>query len=96
MVKSGEAAYQPFPLPDRVHKPDDPAMKARILAAAGEEEAAFYAGGAGDECLAALEPIGTSTAKPHLPVGWPADHATVPEVAKRKKPLAEILSVFRG
>jgi nitroreductase len=231
MYKSGEVAYQPLPLPDRVQKPDDqaladaqafldymrkrhsvrdyatrpvpeeviaaciaaagtapsganhqpwhfvaiadPAMKARIRAAAEEEEAAFYAGGAGDEWLAALEPIGTGTAKPHLtdapwlivvfaqrygvtedgqryknyyvpesvgiatgllitalhhaglvclehtpnpmkflnelcgrpdhekavmilPVGWPADHATVPEVAKRKKPLAEILSVFRG
>ena len=31
-----------------------------------------------------------------LPVGYPADHATVPAVAKRKKPLDEILSVFRG
>ena len=31
-----------------------------------------------------------------LPVGYPADYATVPAVAKRKKPLDEILSVFRG
>ena len=44
----------------------DPAMKARIRAAAEEEEAAFYAGAAGDEWLAALEPIGTGVAKPHL------------------------------
>ena len=30
-----------------------------------------------------------------LPVGWPAGDATVPAVAKRKKPLPEILSIFR-
>jgi iodotyrosine deiodinase len=30
-----------------------------------------------------------------LPVGYPADDATVPAVAKRKKPLDEVLSVFR-
>jgi len=30
-----------------------------------------------------------------LPVGYPADNATVPEAAKIKKPLDEILSVFR-
>jgi len=29
-----------------------------------------------------------------LPVGYPADGATVPAVAKRKKPLSDILSVF--
>ena len=147
-------------------------MKERIRAAAEDEERAFYAGGAGDEWLAALEPIGTGASKPHLteapwlivvfaqrygvtadgdryknyyvpesvgiatgfliaalhhaglvclehtpnpmkflgplcgrpghekpvmilPVGYPAADATVPAVAKRKKPLAEILSVFR-
>lgn len=151
----------------------DPGMKARIRAAAEEEERDFYAGGAGDEWLAALEPIGTGVSKPHLtdapwlivvfaqrygvtqegaryknyyvpesvgiatgfliaalhnaglvclehtpnpmkflpelcgrpahekavmilPVGWPAEGATVPAVAKMKKPLGEILSVFRG
>jgi iodotyrosine deiodinase len=151
----------------------DPAMKARIREGAEDEERAFYSGGAGDEWLAALEPIGTGVSKPHLtdapwlivvfaqrygvtqdgaryknyyvpesvgiatgllitaihhaglvclehtpnpmkflgplcgrpehekpvmilPVGYPADHATVPAVAKRKKPLDEILSVFRG
>jgi nitroreductase len=151
----------------------DSAMKARIRSGAEEEERAFYSGGAGDEWLAALEPIGTGVSKPHLtdapwlivvfaqrygltqdgaryknyyvpesvgiatgmlitaihnaglvclehtpnpmkflgplcgrpdhekpvmilPVGYPADHATVPAVAKRKKPLNEILSVFRG
>lgn len=151
----------------------DPAMKARIRAAAEEEERAFYSGGGGDEWLAALEPIGTGVSKPHLtdapwlivvfaqrygvtqdgtryknyyvpesvgiatgfliaalhqaglcclthtpnpmkflpelcgrpahekpvmilPAGWPAVDATVPAVAKRKKPLDEILTVFRG
>lgn len=44
----------------------DPAMKARIRAEAEEEERAFYSGGAGDEWLAALEPIGTGVDKPHL------------------------------
>ena len=151
----------------------DPAMKARIREGAEEEERAFYQGGAGDEWLAALEPIGTGVSKPHLtdapwlivvfaqrygltedgtryknyyvpesvgiatgilitaihqaglvclehtpnpmkflgplcgrpehekpvmilPVGYPAEGATVPTVAKRKKPLAEIMSVFGG
>jgi len=44
----------------------DPALKARIRAAAEEEERAFYDGGAGDEWLRALEPIGTNASKPHL------------------------------
>lgn len=151
----------------------DPAMKARIREGAEEEERAFYAGGAGDEWLAALEPIGTGVSKPHLtdapwlivvfaqrygltddgaryknyyvpesvgiatgfliaaihhaglvclehtpnpmkflaamcgrpehekpvmilPVGYPAEAATVPAVAKRKKPQDQIMSVFRG
>ena len=150
----------------------DPAMKARIRAAAEDEERAFYAGGGGDEWLAALEPIGTGVDKPHLtdapwlivvfaqrygmtgdgaryknyyvpesvgmavgmlitaihhaglvclehtphpmkflaemcgrpgsekammilPVGYPSADATVPAVAKRKKPLEEILTIFR-
>lgn len=149
----------------------NPAMKAQIREAAEEEERAFYSGGAGDEWLAALEPIGTGVDKPHLteapwlivifaqrygltedgtryknyyvpesvgiatgmlitalhqaglcclehtpnpmkflpalcgrpeqekpvmilPVGWPADDATVPAVAKRKKPRDQVLSVF--
>ena len=41
-------------------------LKARIRAEAEEEERRFYAGGAGDEWLAALEPIGTNDHKPHL------------------------------
>ncbi|MCR9151870.1 MAG: nitroreductase family protein [Rhodobacteraceae bacterium] len=150
----------------------DPAMKARIREAAEEEERAFYSGGAGDEWLAALEPIGTGAEKPHLeiapwlivvfaqrygitqdgaryknyyvpesvgiatgfliaaihhaglvclthtpnpmkflgplcgrpehekpvmilPVGYPAADATVPAAAKMKKPLDEIMTVFR-
>ena len=44
----------------------DPAMKAKIRAAAEEEERQFYDGGAGDAWLAALEPIGTDASKPHL------------------------------
>ncbi len=150
----------------------NPAMKARIRAAAEDEERAFYIGGAGDEWLAALEPIGTGIDKPHLtdapwlivvfaqrygvtedgaryknyyvpesvgiatgfliaaihqaglvclehtpnpmkflpalcgrgaeekavmilPVGYPATQATVPAAAKRKKPLDQIMTVFR-
>lgn len=46
----------------------DPAMKARIRAAAEEEERAFYDGGGGDEWLAALEPVGTGPDKPHLTI----------------------------
>ncbi len=149
----------------------DPAMKARIREGAEDEERAFYQGGAGDEWLAALDPIGTGVTKPHqtdapwlivvfaqrygvteegtryknyyvpesvgiatglliaaihhaglvtlehtpnpmkflnelcqrpenekalmiLPVGLPSAAATVPAAAKRKKPLAEIMSVF--
>lgn len=44
----------------------DPDMKAQIRAAAEEEEKSFYEGGAGDEWLSALEPIGTGVDKPHL------------------------------
>lgn len=150
----------------------DPAMKSKIRAEAEAEERAFYSGGAGDEWLAALEPIGTGVSKPHLtdapwlvvvfaqrygvtddgnryknyyvpesvgiatgfliaalhhaglvclehtpnpmkflpefcgrpahekavmilPVGYPAQDATVPAVAKRKKPLQQVLTVFR-
>lgn len=46
----------------------EPSMKARIRAAAEVEEEAFYAGAGGDERLAALEPIGTGAAKPHLEI----------------------------
>lgn len=150
-----------------------PDMKARVRAAAEEEEQSFYEGGAPDEWLAALEPIGTGPDKPHLTdapwlivifaqrygfradgtryknyyvpesvgiatgllitalhhaglctlthtpnpmkflgglcarpehekpvmilaVGHPAPDATVPAVAKIKKPLTEILSVFES
>lgn len=44
----------------------DPALKSRIRAEAEEEERRFYAGGAGDEWIKALEPIGTNADKPHL------------------------------
>ncbi|MBO6899972.1 MAG: nitroreductase family protein [Rhizobiaceae bacterium] len=44
----------------------DPAFKKRIREAAEEEERRFYEGGAGDEWLKALEPIGTNDHKPHL------------------------------
>jgi len=146
-------------------------MKHKIRLAAEEEEKTFYAGGAGDEWLAALEPIGTGASKPHLtdapwliivfaqryglsksgdkrknyyvpesvgiamgvlitalhhaglvclehtpnpmkslgrlcgrpanekpvmilPVGYPTGEATVPEVAKIKKTISEIMTVF--
>ena len=46
----------------------DPGFKHRIREAAEEEERQFYAGGAGDEWLKALEPIGTNDRKPHLDV----------------------------
>ncbi|MCE2517982.1 MAG: nitroreductase family protein [Alphaproteobacteria bacterium] len=41
-------------------------MKARIREAAEKEEREFYAGGGGDEWIAALEPIGTGPTKTHL------------------------------
>ena len=44
----------------------DPSHKKRIRDAAEDEERRFYAGGAGDEWLKALEPIGTNDHKPHL------------------------------
>ena len=44
----------------------DTDAKARIRAAAEDEERAFYAGGGGDAWLKALEPIGTGPQKPHL------------------------------
>ena len=43
-------------------------LKHRIRLAAEEEEKEFYAGGAGEEWLKALEPVGTSADKPHLDV----------------------------
>lgn len=42
--------------------------KHRIRLAAEEEERKFYEGGAGDEWLKALEPIGTNDDKPHLDI----------------------------
>ncbi|KIC35230.1 nitroreductase family protein [Leisingera sp. ANG-M7] len=44
----------------------NPALKSQIRAEAEEEERRFYAGGAGDEWIKALEPIGTNEDKPHL------------------------------
>ncbi|MGE0282074.1 MAG: nitroreductase family protein [Rhizobiaceae bacterium] len=41
-------------------------IKARIRAAAEEEEQAFYAGKAGEEWLKALEPLGTDASKPFI------------------------------
>ena len=46
----------------------DPALKSRIRAEAEEEEGRFYDGGAGDEWLRALEPLGTDAQKPHLEI----------------------------
>lgn len=44
----------------------NPDIKAKIRSEAEEEERRFYAGGAGDEWIKALEPIGTNDHKPHL------------------------------
>ncbi|WP_264210259.1 nitroreductase family protein [Leisingera thetidis] len=44
----------------------NPELKARVRAEAEAEERKFYAGGAGDEWIKALEPIGTDADKPHL------------------------------
>jgi nitroreductase len=44
----------------------DPALKRRIRLAAEAEERAFYAGRAGEEWLAALQPLGTTWEKPFL------------------------------
>ena len=44
----------------------DPAIKRQIREAAEEEERKFYDGGASDEWIKALEPIGTNADKPHL------------------------------
>lgn len=46
----------------------DSGLKARIRAEAEAEEEKFYEGGAGDEWLKALEPIGTDASKPHLEI----------------------------
>jgi nitroreductase len=44
----------------------DPALKARIREAAEAEERRFYEGGASEEWLGALAPLGTDWRKPHL------------------------------
>jgi nitroreductase len=46
----------------------NPAIKSEIRNAAEKEEGAFYAGGASDEWIKALEPIGTGPEKPHLDI----------------------------
>ena len=45
---------------------EDFSMKKLIREAAEEEEKNFYSGGASDEWISALEPIGTGVLKPHL------------------------------
>ena len=44
----------------------DVGMKKKIREAAEKEERNFYTGGASDEWISALEPIGTGISKPHL------------------------------
>ena len=44
----------------------DLGMKKMIREAAEKEEQSFYTGGASDEWISALEPIGTGISKPHL------------------------------
>jgi nitroreductase len=46
----------------------NPDRKAQIRAEAEEEEKKFYNGGAPDEWIKALEPIGTDADKPHLTI----------------------------
>jgi nitroreductase len=46
----------------------NPDLKHQIRLAAEEEEKRFYDGGASDEWIKALEPIGTSADKPHLDI----------------------------
>ncbi len=46
----------------------DPALKQRIREEAEEEERRFYDGGASDEWIKALEPIGTDAVKEHLTI----------------------------
>ncbi|MEO1107512.1 MAG: nitroreductase family protein [Pseudomonadota bacterium] len=46
----------------------DAALKQQIRKEAEEEERRFYAGGAGDEWIKALEPIGTNAVKEHLTI----------------------------
>lgn len=46
----------------------NPALKQQIRQEAEAEERRFYAGGAGDEWIKALEPIGTTAEKPHLTI----------------------------
>ena len=46
----------------------DPGVKQQVREAAEEEERKFYGGGASDEWIKALEPIGTNDHKPHLTV----------------------------
>ena len=46
----------------------DPAAKRQIRHAAEEEERRFYSGGAGEEWLQALAPLGTDSDKPHLEI----------------------------
>ena len=100
MYRKGEVTYQALPLPDRVQKPDDPAL----ADATGFLIAALHR--AGLVCLehtpnpmkflnAALDRPESEKPVMILPVGWPAPDATVPAAAKRKKPLAQVLSVFR-
>ena len=47
---------------------NNPDIRRQIRLAAEEEEKHFYAGGASDEWLKALEPIGTNAEKPHLEI----------------------------
>ena len=63
----------------------DPELKRKIRIAAEEEEREFYGGRAPQEWLDALAPLGTDERKPFLMfvVGYPAEEATVPDIAKK-------------
>lgn len=68
----------------------DPSIKAKIRAAAEEEERAFYAGRAGEKWLDALAPLGTDAEKPFLQtapwliVVFAARHGVAPDGSKIK------------
>ena len=71
----------------------DTTLKQRIREEAEEEERRFYAGGAGDEWIKALEPIGTNDVKEHLTIAPMADRSVRSALGtvRGRNPLQELL-----